>query len=255
LYVLLKFVIFIVRISFGHNSAFRLFYEQGIPWYMLAMAVFLCLTYALRGIKPQILILITTIISLLAGFESGIGDVFSLSRIIVFFPIFLLGFYLDSNKIAEVSRKPAFRIISLIIIIAFVALSFIFTNQFYSLRPALVARLSYEKMGSDLVGLLSRIIQYILGAVISFAIICVLPNKENKLSYIGAATLPIYFIHRPILYILMDLGFGDFVMSKGGAWAFLACAVVLTFLLSWPPLKIPFDKIMKFKYTKILRRY
>lgn len=255
LYIALKLVIFIESVVFGKNASFNIFSEGGIPWYMLAMAVFICATYVLRNIKPQILIMVSILLALLAGYENAIGDVLVLSRLFVFYPIFLLGFYTDSAKLAEFSRKPALRIASAVVLLAFVLVTFFVDNPLYFLRPMMTARHSYVKLGSPEFGPLYRLGAYALGFIVSFAVICVLPNKKNKFSYIGAATLPIYFLHRPILYIIMDSGLGSVILGISpvyGIYIFFLLSVVLTLALSAPPLAKPFNRLMKLKYEKVL---
>lgn len=256
LYVALKLIIFLEGLAFGKNVSFRLFYEAGIPWYMLAMAVFICTTYALKDIKPQVLIPITFVLALIAGYDSGINDVFALSRIIVFYPIFLLGFYTDSNVLANFTRKKSLRIASAILLIAFIVAAFMAPGFFAQLGKAVTARHPYASFPVPSLGPIYRALAYIAGAILSFAVICVLPNKQIKISYIGAATLPIYFLHRPILYVIMDSGLGDLIVKSIGGelgmTVFLVLAVVLAFVLSAKPLSVPFNKIMKCKYGGVI---
>ncbi len=257
LYVLLKLIIYIERISFGHDSHFNLFSESGIPWYMLAMAMWLCMTYCFRNVKPVPMMIISVVSSLLVGYIDGVGDVLCLSRIIVFYPFFLFGFYLDANKIIEKTRKSWMKVVSVLLLIALVVFAFIFRDALYSLRPVFVGRREYAAFPASNLGPIIRLGWYFASAVLSAAIICLIPNRQNKMSYIGAATLPIYFFHRPILYVLMDVGFGALVMDNlGPVWGpvvFLLSAVVLALILSWPPLAKPFNKLMKVKYTGLLK--
>lgn len=256
LYVALKLIIFLEGVAFGKEPTFRLFYESGIPWYMLAMAVFICMTYVLRDVNPKYLIPFTILLACIAGYDKGVGDTFAISRIIVFYPIFLLGFHTDSVKLAEYTRKPAIRIASAILLVVFVILAFAERDALYSVRSVVTGRSPFATFPVPKLGFLFRLGHYIVGGIISFAVICVLPNKQNKLSYIGAATLPIYFLHRPILYIFMDSGLGRSMVSALGEWGipvFLALSVVLTLLLSAKPLSVPFNKLMKCKFGGVMK--
>lgn len=257
LYVALKLIIFIERISFGHNATFTIWSEQGIPWYMLAMAAWICMTYCLRFVRPTALLSVSIILALVAGYSDKIGDVLCLSRIIVFYPMFLLGFYMDSKAIVEKTRAPWQKVLAVCILLMLVLLSFFAREELYQFRPILVARNPYSQLANPSLGAVYRAVWYVLSMCISCAIVCVLPNKENKLSYIGASTLPIYFIHRPILYILMDVGFGTLIMTNlgpvYGPIVFLLSAVVLALVLSVPILNKPFNALMKVKYSRFLK--
>ncbi|MBQ0014156.1 MAG: acyltransferase family protein [Clostridia bacterium] len=257
LYVALKLIIFIERISFGHDSTFTIWSESGIPWYMLAMAAWICMTYCLRFVKPWALLSFSTALALVAGYSDKIGDVLCLSRIIVFYPFFLLGFYMDSKVIAEKTRDPWRKAVAALILVALIVLGFLAREELYQFRPIMVARNPYSQLANPAFGALYRAAWYALSLCISLSVVCILPNKENKLSYIGASTLPIYFIHRPILYILMDVGFGALVMDNlgpvYGPIVFLLSAIVLALVLSIPVLNKPFNALMKVKYTGLLK--
>ena len=256
LYFLLKLLIFLT----GHGRPYRPFYESGIPWYMFAMAVWLCLTFVIRKLPAKIVLPLSVVLALAAGFFDVIRSDFCLSRIIVFYPFFLLGFYLDPTKTAEKSRDRKFRIVSAVLILALFVSAFLFRDEIYLMRPLMVAQHPYTKLWKPEPGLPLRAVWYVIATVLSASVVCLLPNKKNRLSYIGASTLPIYFFHRPILYILMDLGFGAFIMHRLGLGPvlspilFLLCAVVLALLLSFPPLAKPFNALMKFNFTGIFKR-
>lgn len=67
-----------------------------ILWYILALLVYTCLIpmYSAESAHGALSILLFSIIlALLAGYENSVGYYLSLSRIIVFQPFFLLGFY------------------------------------------------------------------------------------------------------------------------------------------------------------------
>ncbi len=256
LYVGLKLIIFLEGVAFGKEPTFRLFYESGIPWYMLAMAVFICMTYVLRDVNPKYLIPFTILLACIAGYDKGVGDIFAISRIIVFYPVFLAGFYTDSVKLAEYTRKPVLRIASAVLLIVFVVLAFAERDALYCVRSVVTGRSPFATFPVPELGFLFRLGHYLVGGILSFAVICVLPNKQNKLSYIGAATLPIYFLHRPILYVFMDSGLGREMVTSLGEWgipAFLALSIVLTFALSIKPLSVPFNKLMKCKFGGVLK--
>lgn len=257
LYLALKLIIFLEGVAVGKNPTFRLFYESGIPWYMLAMAVFICITYVLRNVKPQVLILCAVLLALISGYDNGVGDIFAVSRIIVFYPLFLLGYYTDGIKLAEYSRKPILRIASAILIVAFIVLAFVERDALYSMRPLVTGRSPFTSLPVPEFGAVYRLGYYIVSAIISFAVICVLPSKSNKLSYLGNSTLPIYFLHRPLLYLFMDLGCGKWLMQTfgdTGIYMFLALSVSLTFILSIKQLAVPFNKLMKCRFDSLFKQ-
>ena len=251
LFYALKLTIFLIGIPFGSGRKFYFFTEGGIPWYMFAMAAFLCLIYILRRVSPKILFPVSIGLSLLVGFFPQELDVLCLSRILVFFPYFLLGYYMNSEKLAEFTRSPKLRIISACILAGFIVLCFAARPFLYEFRPLIGAKSTYYSLPIWPLGPFYRLVQYAFASLLSLAFISILPNRKLFFSYLGAATLPIYFLHRPILYIFMDSGFGDWLSDSFGIVGlgiFLLIAVVLTFLLSIKPIRTPFNKLMQCRY-------
>ncbi|MBR6479341.1 MAG: acyltransferase family protein [Clostridia bacterium] len=245
LFYLLKILIYAVH----HPGRFRPFYESGIPWYMLAMAVWLVITFFLRKANPKIVIPVSVALALIIGYFKVIDSTFCISRIITFYPFFFLGYALDPAKVAEKTRDKRLRVAAGLLLAIVIVLAFLLRPALYLTRPILVAYHPYAKLWNPDMGILIRALWYAVSAIISFAVICVLPNSNNKLTYIGASTLPIYFFHRPILYLIMDSGLGEKIFAISPV-VWLLCGVVLALILSVPQLNIPFNKLMKFEFIK-----
>lgn len=259
LYVALKVLVFLVPLCFGKVKSFTLLSADGVAWYMFAMAAFLTMTWVLHKVKPWILLPLSIAAALLAGWlPKGWTDFLCVSRIFVFFPLFLLGYFLDSGKLVVISRKPWLRIGSAVVLIAFVVLAFTQRDLLYSMRPVLTARNPYVSFPIPELGPLLRLFYYATAGILSFAIICVLPNRKTIYSYIGASTLPIYFFHRPILTAITYLGLPKWLIACLGNWGlciFFSLSIVLTLALSWKPLNVPFQKLMQCQFgrNKLIR--
>ena len=98
-----------------------------IAWYLLAFAIWtLCIPF-LKSIKrPFRFIIITIVVSLLIGFIPDIGSYLALSRIIVFFPFFLLGYFLPEKQMTyfENSKQTSTKIFfGIIFIVAFILIA------------------------------------------------------------------------------------------------------------------------------------
>ena len=259
LYVSLKAVIWGVQKAFGENVQFRLFYEAGIPWYMLAMAVFISLTYITDKIDPKFLIAISLVIALIAGYDDDVNDFLCLSRLLVFYPVFLLGYYADGEKIADLAGRKSIKCISMLLLAAFIAAMILLTDRLYALNlgSIITARHPYSSLRYPAYGAAFRLCWYILSGALSFALFSAVPGTKNFLSYLGADTLPIYFLHRPLLYIYMlaDTN-AALAAAMGGKFIFLYLffSVPLTLLLSVKPIGKASDALMKCRYTKIMKK-
>ena len=115
MYVLIGFLykaaIYFVQIWYGVRPSFNMFSGVGVPWYMFALAVFIGITYLLRNVNKKLLLLCSIVISLLAGYDTNIGDYLYLSRLFVFYPFYLLGTMADGGEtIAEFVKRKEIKI-------------------------------------------------------------------------------------------------------------------------------------------------
>ena len=94
----LKFCIYGIKLLFHQEAVFQWFEDTGIPWYMFAMAAFMLMTYLLRELPLWFVMPISIMIACLAGYDTNIGSFLYLSRIIVFFPFYYVGYHLDVKK-------------------------------------------------------------------------------------------------------------------------------------------------------------
>ena len=77
----------------------------GFPWFMFAIAVLPVIVHFLKRVKPSFVISVSLVISLLAGYDSKVGDLFSLSRILVFFPFYYLGYILKPETLQDLTKQ------------------------------------------------------------------------------------------------------------------------------------------------------
>lgn len=208
LYVFMKFTIYLVQMFFSKNPEFDLKFlldEKGTPWYILVMAVHILVARAIRKLNSVAVLVVSTLAALGVGYVSFIDDTLILSRIIVFFPIFYLGYMLNSDKVLLVMNKPIIRILSAVFLLGFVLFLIFFTDKVYSLRYVFTGNNPYYEFGTDWypLGALLRLFCYVVSVAVGGAILSVIPNKKIPLmSYCGTKTLPIYAFHRQILFAL-----------------------------------------------------
>ncbi len=234
----IKTTIYLTGYFCGRNPKFNLFSENGVAWYIFVMAAHLMIAHALRSFNHKKVLCSSIILALLVGYIDQIGNTMVLSRIIVFFPIFYLGYITDKDKLLNVLNKPAVRIISLAFLLAFtVGLYFIITKV-YSLRYILTGNNPYYEFGADWepFGALLRLGCYIISAVVSFCVLAVMPNKKVPLmTHIGGNTLQIYALHRQLQLIIDALFLNSMLSTAQPKYILVAVmlvSIVLTLALS-----------------------
>ncbi len=244
LYVLLKLCIFGVKLIFGKAPSFHLLEEGGIPWYLFAVGVYYCICNLLRNINSKWLLMVAFVIGSISGYDRDIGDFLVLSRIIVFFPFFVLGWITQPDTLRSVRNKHV-KCCMIIILFLFLTGCFLFTEQVYFLRPLFTGRHSFKVLDELFYyGFFYRILTYALSISISLAVMSVTPSISLKVfTLVGRRTLAIYMWHRVIIYALVYGNVYKYLeQTLGWRWgraAWLMVGVVLTLILISPIFEKP----------------
>lgn len=223
LFLTIKIIQFIVRALVYKDYTFNLFVEESVPWYAFAMFVFYLVTMQLSKLSPKYILGIAVIFALIIGYDSNIGAYLVLSRIIVFYPFFYLGYLVQNQSFEKLVHKRWIRIGSLIGIVVFAFVVIKWIDLYYNLRPFMTGQNSYyvskldgsiELFGRDYkistLGPIFRMVSYAITSAVGFFIIAIAPEKKCLLTWLGRNTLQIYVLHINFIYIL----FGWFGMES-----------------------------------------
>ena len=205
LYYFIKVTIHFTLLICRGKGNFTLFSEKGTPWYILATAVFMSFTYAVKKLKPANVFIVSVSLSLFIGYADTIGDGLILSRLFTYYPYFFLGYMLDREKLMGIINKKGVRIVSLAVLVIYTFAIFAVGDKLLSLRYVLSGNNPYSEFGADWYpfGAALRFGCYILSSVTGFAVLSVMPNVRIPVfTNIGAKTLTVYSLHRQILYVL-----------------------------------------------------
>ena len=210
LYFALKFINFLYFWISSGKASFSLLTETGLPWFMLALFFHSLITIAVKDFSPKYVMIFSVILACLVGYDKNVNSFLALSRIIVFFPFYYAGYLLDAGKIEAHCKKALPKILSVIIITAFVLTAVFTVDRFYWLRPLVTGANSYATLGTCAdYGFLIRPGYYAVASALCYAIIVLIPSKTplGIAAKIGKRTLPVYAFHYIILYILYyDIG-------------------------------------------------
>ena len=233
LYLVLKAVIALVQWAFTHKFSFTLLTEPGIPWFCLVLGVYTLIIGLLykANVNLTAVLAVSVLLACFVGFDKSVGDYLCLSRIIVFFPFYLLGTIIDRDRFTALLHKRQLRLCGLLVIAAFIVVCLVWIDQIYPIRRFITGRNAFA--GSLLAyGPLIRLGCYGLSAVIGFAFMLIVPQRGlGALTVFGQRTMQIYFWHRPVIYVLTYLHVDDTIMSLGtaGKLIWLIMAVVNLF--------------------------
>lgn len=225
-------------------------------WYLFAIIVWnLVLPLVqVEGVKKKLFMLLAAAAaSVFIGFDDKAGYFLSASRIVEFFPYFLLGvYYRDIKRKAREKtcglqkaagqpdgvwgkRKKWILKGAAILVLGIILGAFIWLigQNVEDIKSAwFYGSVSYEKGNY---GWQFRILS--IGAALlwlAFFLLCVPAGKIPFLSYIGANTMPVYLLHGFVIKLLSKGKFFSYI-EKEEAAAFLL-SILLVAVFSWKPL-------------------
>ena len=214
---------------------FRFLESYYVLWYILALAVwnFVLPFFKTEGNKgKQILLLVAVVIAgLLAGYADWIGKAFSLSRILVFFPFFLAGYYIRQeklgSKLVEAGRiykeKKWVRVICLFLVLgAFAGICLV--------SPAINtwALFGYTSYAFQGYTVFFRVMQYGVAAVLGIVLFVIIPGKKSYGKALAANLMIVYYSHVPVIKCLEKCGVTERLDSSIERFLY---AVVVTVLI------------------------
>jgi hypothetical protein len=159
LYVALVLAIFLdTRYLMGQKGFTLSFFRQGgLPWYLLAIVIYPIVMVALKQIRPVPLLAGSVVLALLAGLDNSINDTLALSRVIVYAPFYIAGYYLPIAATERFVRTTKIKYAALALSAVTIVVVFTQLHRLRPYMPLLSARRGYESAGvSDTTGLIAR---------------------------------------------------------------------------------------------------
>lgn len=246
LYIILKVVIFTIEKLYGRNVSFNLFSESSISWYLFAMAIWHIITMLIQNFNKKYVMFFSILLALIIGFDKNIRDFLCLSRIIVFYPFFLIGNITKKEHIYGIIKNKKIRIASIIFLTLIIYIVFAFIDNVYLIRPLLTGRNSYYSLNNNIenFGILFRLIWYIISSLISVSVMSLTPRGKTFFSKFGENTLAVLILYAIIVRIFAREGF------QLRVYQYLIISIIVTFIFSLKWFSIPFNKILKLNLYK-----
>lgn len=168
-----------------------IFYPQWALWFLFSLFSWHILLTWFKKIPAAAGIITAIVLGLVAGYFGDIGHEFSLSRTIVFFPFFLMGYWMTKDQVMVLKRKGfQFAAVGVLLVVAgaiYIAPEF---NSGW-----LLASKSYGDLGLPEFGGLARLLVYGTSAAMSFSALALIPTSHSKLTKYGTRTLYVYLLH------------------------------------------------------------
>lgn len=246
----MKITIFLVSKHYNFGYTFSLLSGEEVYWYLGVAIIYLLITPFIDNIKFSYLFVFSIFLGLFVGYDNSINDYLYLSRAIVFFLFYLLGYHYTNNKdfLLGICDNKILKFISLIFIILFGYICIFRLDDIYKYRMLFTGRNPYSYFTEFVCTYKHRLFTYIISFLLGFSFLCIIPNKKIKIiNNMGKRTLQVYVLHQPIIIFMKEIGLFDILKDNFGnyfVYIYLLIAVILTFFLS---LRL-FDSF--FKYIK-----
>ncbi|RPF53453.1 acyltransferase family protein [Aquisalibacillus elongatus] len=199
--LLIPFVIFQVfyTISYtlaGNGDWYIGFYEpQWSLWFLVSLFSWHILLIWFKKLPPLAGIAIAFCVGLLIGVIPFIGHGLSLSRTFVFFPFFLMGYWLSKGQLFQL-QYAKYKIMAVSILVTSFVISY-----FYPMIPSelLFGSYSYQAIELQSIGILSRFGLYALALLMVFSVLALVPQRRFTFTHLGQYTLYVYLLHGIII--------------------------------------------------------
>lgn len=184
-----------------------------VLWYILALAVwnFVLPLFKTKGNKRKQLFLLSgsAVVGLLAGYVDWIGKAFSLSRILVFFPFFLAGYYIRQEKLGSkligkgriYKEKKWVRAVCLAVFFMMFAGTYLVSPMINTW--ALFGYTSYAFQGYTVY---FRLVQYVVAAICGVLLFAIIPGEKAYATTLARNLMVIYYSHVPVIKFLEKFG-------------------------------------------------
>lgn len=262
IYFIFEMLVFIIsRFILNQDVKFSFFDEGECPWYLLALGIWLMMTFLFQKIKPKYLLIFSVFVGLIVGYDDWVGTVLSLSRILVFYPFFLLGFYINKKQMLDIIDKTHSKkniIFSTILLLIVFLIIYVFANNLEFLKPILTNKNPYSYFNLPYVfplsALFTRLFVYIFALLLSILVISIVPKGKHFFTKFGTRTLAVYVLHFLIVLLYFGSPYSTLLAEKLGAYVqiiYIVCPIILSFVLSIKCFSTLFDKIISLKHKKI----
>ncbi|QLK85688.1 acyltransferase family protein [Staphylococcus sp. 17KM0847] len=169
-------------------------------WFLLTLFFFNVIIVVIRQFKPQYVLPIAIMVSILSGFSTNVDGYLSWSRTLVFFPIFYVGYLLNTSQFSQYIRNKKFIPVSLITMLTFFIIYYIHPID----SSWLLASSPYKALdGIDLIlSPFKRLLLYFIIMTSMLAFLNLVPERHYWFTYIGSRTMYIYLLHGVFIGII-----------------------------------------------------
>lgn len=233
--LLLPYVIFQLLYSlyyknvFGDGVEIEFLEPRYALWFLLSMIMWKMMLWIFGNHKSMIVV--SVVLSLLAGYIGEVNEWLSLSRTFFFFPFFLIGYYLDRESFAKMKNKWNVRVAS---VLAIALVIFVYVYGDIRWKEWFFGRIPYEEINYGILDspLLSRIFIYVLMMICTYVFLTLVAKENRWYTAIGSKTLVVYLLHLFIIRAFKETELYAWIQDTGNYVALFGIAFVVVYILT-----------------------
>jgi fucose 4-O-acetylase-like acetyltransferase len=229
--LLLMYLIFNSTIMILHNFLFEPYFTFISPyysyWFLISLIIWRLTIKYLANIKGILLML--TAAAFLIGFWSDVTNVFAISRTIVFYPFFFIGYSQNLEKITAQlnTRKISDYLKGMLLIIIAAGISFFIIENTDLLSQTNMVMDTY----TSVMDFIARFAFFDVSLFMIGGITILTSNRQIPLlSRLGRNSLAIYVLHRPITFIFVLMFPKENYSELFVLYALIATAITVSLL-------------------------
>ena len=254
--ILMMIMLTMIDLFFGEEVSFSLLSGSIIYWYLIVITVYLLLVPILNKLNFKYTFILSILLGLAIGYDVNIGDYLYLSRIIVFFPFFYLGYYFSDKKelLIKITEKKFLKLIGIIIVVIYIYICYSKISLIYQLRGIFTGRNSYKILTQIKdCSYLHRLLAYFISSIIGFSFLCIIPNKKIKIiTNLGKRTLQVYVFHQVLILLLKNIGVFD-TIEKAFSTKFIYILMLISMIITMFFSILFFKNILDKLYTNLFK--
>ncbi|WP_323616853.1 acyltransferase family protein [Erysipelothrix rhusiopathiae] len=218
-------------------------------WFLLAMFIWKLLLPSLLQVKD--IFALSLFIGVIGGLFTEFGDYLTLSRVLVFLPYFLAGYFTTHQTIEEIQSQPKrypFLVLTLLIIAAYL-------YTFILKLPAefLWGDRSYHELFSTMgYPMLLSLVRYGLGFMGIYVLLNLGPDRKTPFKRFGKNSLNIYMFHTYLLVLMAPITFNLDNLYLRLLLVLSWCGVIL-YTLSNKRIVSYYDRFLFYIYRRLFR--
>ncbi|MFC0270464.1 acyltransferase family protein [Metabacillus herbersteinensis] len=220
-------------------------------WFLISLFFWNLLLVPFTKLPTKWALLAAFAVGIAVGYVDFVSNYLSLSRTFVFFPLFLIGFYLDRSHFRALTTVPGRTISISLLLITFLAYFQLDFNYEW-----LFGSKSFSKLGE--VTLLSPFVRmgfYTLTLLTSFSFLALVPNKTYFFTHWGTRTFYVYLLHGFIIQAFRKSEVLEWMKDYQSLTLLIMLSILLTFILSTNIVKTIAQPIIELRATNLKQSY